>query len=438
MSQELERKLTLYGLCSIAIGSSIGSGIFISPSQTYEVLPQGMLALLPWILGGIASLCGALTFAELGSRFPKSGGIYVYLKEAYGPLVGFLYGWVMLTVINTGALAALTLAFVDYLSFMIELSETQKQWIAILLIVILSIINIRGVKYSQSLASVFTTLKVLAIMFIIVVGIYLIFGSNDVFLKNINLPVPENPMNGILLAFVGVFWSYGGWHHITYLSDEIIDVQKKLPRALLISTLVIMALYLLILLSYSAMLPVQEIADSKRLAGDSLAAIFPFGGKLVTIFISLSVFGTIAIYTMSAPRIYYAMSKDKIFFDSLAKVHEKYKTPYIAIIVQSVWAVILIFLFESFSKLATYVTFMDIVFMTMAAFTVFVFRKRKLPFGNYIVKPYPLLPIIYIVIAMAFVLYTFIQLNTQALFGLAMTILGVLVYFYLRLKNKQA
>ncbi|MFM2392503.1 MAG: hypothetical protein RLZZ546_480 [Bacteroidota bacterium] len=436
MTQELERKLTLYGLCSIAVGSSIGSGIFISPSQTYAVLPQGLLALIPWILGGIASLCGALTFAELGSRFPKSGGIYVYLKEAYGPLVGFLYGWVMLTVINTGALAALTLAFVDYLSFMIDLSDSQKQWIAIFLIVLLSAINIRGVKYSQTLASVFTTLKVLAIVFIIFVGVYLMMGQNEVFVNNIKLATPLNPINGILLAFVGVFWSYGGWHHITYLSDEIIDVQKKLPRALMISTLIIMGLYILILFSYSAMLPINQISESKRLAGDALAAVLPFGGKLVTIFISLSVFGTIAIYTMSAPRIYYAMSRDKIFFEGLSKVHARFKTPYVAIIVQSIWAIILIFLFESFSKLATYVTFMDIVFMSLAAFTVFIFRKRQMPFGKYVVKPYPLLPIVYIFIAMAFVLYTFIQLNSEALFGLAMTLIGVGVYYYLKVKNK--
>jgi basic amino acid/polyamine antiporter, APA family len=437
MSNQLEKKITLFGLCSIAIGSSIGSGIFVTPASTLAVLPNVYWALVPWVLGGIASFCGALTFAELGSRFPKSGGIYIYLKEAYGPLFGFLYGWVTLTVINTGALAGLAMVFVDYLSFFVNITAFQKQLIGVCSILLLTFINVRGVSFSQILASTFTSLKLLAICFIIATGIYFLGVDGAQFADNVVQPTPPNIANSILMAFIGVFWSFGGWHHISYLSDEVKDVQKTLPRALFISTIAITLLYLLIILAYMTMLPLNVIGESKRLAGDALAAVIPFGGKLVALFIAVSVFGSIAIYTMSAPRIYFAMAQDGIFFKSLASIHPKYKTPHVAIYLQSVWAIILVLSYGSFSKIITYVTFMDIVFMSLAAASIFVFRSRKLQPGSYVVSGYPIVPLIYLMIVVSFVLYTFLDLNKDAWLGLGMTAIGVVLYYILKIRNKE-
>lgn len=429
MALQLEKKLTLYGLCSIAIGSSIGSGIFVTPATTIKVLPNVWWALLPWVLGGIASFCGALIFAELGARYPRSGGIYIYLKEAYGSMFGFLYGWVILMVINSGALAGLSMVFVDYLGFFVPLSSIQKQVIAISSIGLLTLINARGVSYSQVLASTFTTLKLLAIGFIIVSGVYFFLWDQHQILDNFAAPPPPNIVQSILIAFVGVFWSFGGWHHISYLSDEIKDVQKMLPKALFISLAVITVLYLLIILAYMTMLPLDKISGSTRLAGDALAAVLPFGGKLVAIFIAVSVFGSIAIYTMSAPRIYYAMAKDGLFFKAFAEIHPVFKTPYKAIYFQSLWAIILVMIYGSFVKIITYVTFMDIVFMALAAASIFIFRRRKLAAGSYSVPGYPFVPLVYLLITISFVLYTFLDLNQDAWIGLGVTGVGLLLYF---------
>ncbi len=437
MALQLEKKLTLYGLCSIAIGSSIGSGIFVTPASTIKVLPHVWWSILPWILGGLASFCGALTFAELGARYPKSGGIYVYLKEAYGPLFGFLYGWVTLMVINSGALAGLAMVFCDYLNFFVEITSLQKQLIGIASIALLTIINVRGVSYSQALASTFTTLKMLAICFIVLAGFYYFFAiDNTQFLANLEAAKPSNISGSILIAFVGVFWSFGGWHHISYMADEIKDAQTMLPRALFISTLVITALYISIIFSYMTMMPLDAIGESKRLAGDALASIIPIGGKLVALFIAVSVFGSIAIYTMSAPRIYYAMAKDGLFFDALAKIHPVYKTPHIAIYLQAALAIILILLYSSFVKVITYVTFMDIVFMTLAAASIFIFRKRNEPMPSYTVWAYPIVPLIYLLITTSFVLYTFLDLNADAWIGLGVTLVGVVLYYYLKNRKK--
>ncbi len=438
MALQLEKKLTLVGLCSIAIGSSIGSGIFVTPANTIKELPNVWWALLPWVLGGLASFCGALTFAELGARYPKSGGIYVYLKEAYGPLFGFLYGWVILMVINSGALAGLAMVFVDYLGFFFYLSSIQKQLIAISSIAILTIINVRGVSYSQILASTFTSLKLLAICFIILAGFYFFSKDQSQFLDNTTAAAPPNIARSILIAFVGVFWSFGGWHHISYLADEIKDAQKTLPKALFISLTVITLLYLFIIVAYMTMLPLGKIGESTRLAGDALAAVIPFGGKLVALFIAVSVFGSIAIYTMSAPRIYYTMAKDGIFFKMFADIHPKYKTPYKAIYIQSIWAIVLVMMYGSFIKIITYVTFMDIVFMALAAASIFVFRKRQLPAGSYSVYGYPFIPLIYLLITISFVLYTFFDLNEDAWIGLGMTCLGLILYYILKYKKSNS
>lgn len=430
--EELKRKLSLYGLTMIAVGSCIGSGIFISPSDVVKSLPHPMYALLAWAIGGLIALTGSLSFSELGSMFPSAGGVYVYLKEAFGDKLAFLYGWVILLVINTGALAALSIAFVSYLSFFIEISQTVQIAIASATILILTALNVRGVGLSQMFANLFTGLKLLAMIAIIILGIFLFGDFNKVIHSESTFDLSSHP-TAFLTALIGVLWSFGGWHHTSYMAGEAIEPKKDVPRAMILGTLIVTAVYILVNIAYFSLLDINQFAASNRVAGDAIGSIFTYGGKLVSLAIMISVFGTIGIYTMSAPRIYYAMAKDGIFFKQLAQIHPIYKTPYVAMWTQAIWAVILLIFWQTFSDLVTYVTFMDIAFMCMAGLGLFILRMKR-PNAERLVKVpwYPIVPAIFVIISFAFVINTVIEKPVQAIAGLVLLLLGLLSFWYFK------
>lgn len=432
---ELKKSLNVRGLTMIAIGASIGSGIFVTPANTVHLLPHHGYALLAWVIGGIVAFLGALTFSELGSRYPQDGGIYVYLKHAFGPLYGFLYGWIILFIVNTGALAALGFALAEYLTYFIQMSENTKSVLAIAVIWGLTILNIFGVNISQGFASLFTGLKLFAMLLIIMVGMYFLPASHDKFILNLSHKIPNNVVQNILLAFVGVFWSIGGWQHATFISGEAIQPQKTVPKAMLYATMVITIFYLAIIVAYMSLLPLDAMGVSPRVAGDAMSMFMSQGGKLVAVAIAISIFGTIGIYTMSAPRIYYAMAKDGIFFKALAQVSEKYQTPYNAMIFQAAWATILIFVWGSFMKIITFVTFMDVTFMALATLTIFVFRKRKEQNTGFSVSAYPWVPLIYFLVTIAFVFNTLIGLSAESWVGVLILCLGIPAYHYFKKQN---
>ncbi len=432
MSGHLQKKLTLYGLTMIAVGSCIGSGIFVTPAQIARAVPNATLVLAVWALGGVIALTGALTFSELGGMFPKSGGVYVYLKEAYGDMVGFLYGWIILLVINTGALAGLCVAFAEYLKiFVPDMSQGAKTAVAAVTMLVLTGINILGVNVSQSLSNLFTGLKLLAIGGIIVAG-FLFFDPGKLHLDfSLAKNVPDNLTTAMLTGLIGVLFSVGGWHHASYLAGEAIDAPRTVPRAMFLGVIIVMAMYLLINLAYMFLLPLEAIAETPRVAGDAMATVAPWGGKAVAVAISLSIFGTISIYTMSAPRIYFAMAEDGIFFKQLAFVHPRWRTPVTAMLVQVVWAMAVLLFFQGlFDKIITFVTFMDIAFMGLAGAAIFVFR-RKQPSAVRPVKAwgYPLVPLVFVAISAAFALNTLLERPDQALPGLGLLVLGAGVFW---------
>lgn len=431
MSQ-LKKELTVSGLTMIAIGACIGSGIFTTPSEIIAGLSNYSLVLILWTVGGVITLLGSLVFSELSARYPSSGGVYVFLKEAYGDLFGFLYGWVMLFVINTGAVAALTMALIDYLSFFIDIAPNIKKILAICIILGLTLINVVGVNISQHFAKLFTGLKLLAIAFIIIVA----FGwaHNIEVNKFTEMPAMSGGemMSALLIGLVGVFWSYGGWHHATYLAGETINPKRNIPKAMILGTIVVTIVYLLSNLAYMSALPFDTLTNTDRIAGDAMESVFSFGGKLVTIFIAVSIFGTIGIYTMTAPRIYFKMAEDGLFFKQLAMVHPKLRTPYIAMIAQALWACILVLIWGSFAKLITFVTFMDIVFMCLAGASIFVFRYRKITTSGFKVPWYPAIPILYTIVTAAFVVNTLFTLREESFAGLAILLSGIPVFLWFR------
>lgn len=425
----LRRSLSLFDLALISIGSSIGSGIFLTPALVANALDSPLWILGVWLLGGVMALCGALTFAELGAMLPRAGGVYVFLTEAYGGTVGFLYGWAYFLVANTGALGALAIAFSTYFGYFVPMDETGTLAVAIGGIVLVTIINVLGVKAGGIFSDVFTILKLAGIGVLVVAG----FGwgsaaTTDFFAT---LTVGEGGLTSALtLAAVSVLWSYGGWQHATFTAAEAKDPQKTVPRALIIGASVVTVVYLLTNVAYMFLLNPQEIAASPRVAADALAKVMgPVGGSIIALTIFISTFGTTGIYTLTAPRIYYAMAADGVFFRKVAEIHPKYRTPMFAILLQSVWAIILLLFWGTYEKLISYVVFTDWIFFALAAAAVFVLRRKRPDAERpYRTLGYPVTPAIFVILASLFVLYTLIEKPLEAGAGIGFLLLGIPVY----------
>jgi len=382
--EAVEKKVIgLYGLTMIAIGSSIGSGIFRTPSEIAGYLPAEGLMLMVWMLGGLIAICGALTFAKISGQFPHVGGFYVFLREAYGNLPAFLYGWSMLLVINTGSLAALSLVFTSYLGSFIPLSDSAQLIVAIVTIASLTVMNILGVKFGSIFASIFTSAKLLGILFVVFLGLF--FGTNnDVNFFNTSFLAGQNNLSLISafgLALIGVSFSFGGYQHATFVAAEVKDAAKIVPKALVIGIGIVCLAYLTINVAYLRFLPIEQIAISKSVASDAINTIWILGGKFISFLIILSVVGTIGIYILTAPRIYFAMADDGLFFKKFAQIHPVYGTPVWAIVFQSIWTIILLVFWKTFSNLITYVVFVDEIFFFLTALTFFILIKPKTPGG---------------------------------------------------------
>jgi len=430
MAEPLKKSINIFALTMIAVGSCIGSGIFISPSDVASQLANGTQVLLLWFIGGVVALTGALSFGELASRFPGTGGVYVYLREAYGDLVAFLYGWSILTVITSGAIAALCLAFSRYISLLFHLGDHLQIPVALGALVTVTVINIVGVKLSAIFSSTLTVLKVVGIAIIVV--ICLMYGQQ--FISNLHFESTGTKQVSFGLALVGVLWSYGGWHHASYVGGEVHNAQKVLPRAFIAGASIVTLTYLIVNVAYLSVLSMDEIAGSKAVAADALLSITATGGIIVAMLIAISTFGTAGIYTLSAPRIYFTMGADRVFFPWLADLHPRFGTPVKAVLLQSTWAAVLMMFWGTFESLATYVVFMDWIFMTLAAIALFVFRNSSRPFNaaTYKVSFFPLTPLVFIGISIWFLISTLVGRPAQAIAGLLLMLAGLPFYYYFK------
>ncbi|MEW6511420.1 MAG: amino acid permease [Bacteroidota bacterium] len=435
---ELRPALSRFDLTMIAIGSTIGSGIFLTPALIAQSLPSAPLIFGVWIAGGVVALTGALTFAELASLLPRAGGVYVYLREAYGPLAGFLYGWAYFLVVNTGGIAALSLAFATYLGYFIPLGPSGIRTAAIIGLVLVTLLNIRGVKAGGVFSDIFTLLKLAGILLLIAAGIG--WGS----LRHIDFAAPlAGNAGGLGLSFavamVGVLWSYGGWQHASFAAAEARDPKRTVPFAMVAGSIVVVAVYLLANLSYMMLLPVPLIGGSSRVAADAMESVMgPAGGQVIAAAIFVSTFGTAGIYTLTAPRIYFAMARDGVFFRGLASLHPRYGTPALAITVQTLWACALILFWGTFENLISYVVFTDWIFFAFAAAGIFIIRERSPGIERGFSTPgYPFTPVVFIAISVWFVVNTLISKPEQAWAGLFFLAAGVPVFIYWRRRSNR-
>ncbi|MBA4853342.1 APC family permease [Emticicia sp. BO119] len=430
MSDQFKKAISLYSLTMIAIGSSIGSGIFKVPSEIAGYLRSEGLMLSVWVIGAVIAICGAITFANISAKFSKVGGFYVFIKEAFGDLPAFLYGWSMFWVINTGSLAALSLVFTSYLSVFIDISERMQIVIAILTILVLTIMNIVGVKLGSIFASIFTSAKLLGIFIVVIIGI--VFGVNqDIHISNFDFHANTNNLSFISafgLALIGVSFSYGGYQHATFVAGEVNDASRIVPKAMIIGILVVCLAYVMINIAYLRLLPINGIAISNSVASEAISTVWSVGGKFISFLIILSVLGTIGIYILTAPRIYFAMADDKLFFKKFAEIHLKYKTPFWAIIFQSLWTIFLLIFWKTFSNLITYVVFVDTVFFFLTALTYFWLLKEKTTIGI-------ISAIVFMTMCAFIVGNTLIEKPQQAGAGLLFLGVGCVFYWFFRKKH---
>ncbi len=434
---ELKRNLTLYGLTMVAIGGTIGSGIFRTPGKIADALHQPEYIIAIWVLGGIIALTGALTFAEMGSMFPNAGGLYVYIREAFGDRMGFLYGWFILLVSTSGSIAALAVVCAEHLNLLFRFGPHAVMWVAGAIILFAAIINILGAKLGEMVINLFTGLKLVGIFIIIVLGLFFASGALHPApvveaTKDLSQP-PANLPGAFALALIGVLWSYGGWQHASYLAGETPNPQRTVPLAMIIGAVVVTIVYVLANIAYLRLLPIPVLAGSKTVAAMATERVLAGGGKLIAAMIAASTLGTTIVYCLSAPRIYFAMARDGVFFKKLAEVHPRYATPAWAIGAQTIWAIFLLLFWGTFENLIEYVTFMDWLWLMLVGTTIFVFRKnRPEVVRRYRTLGYPITPAIFVFICLWFVSFTLVQKPIQAWAGIVVILAGLAAYQYFR------
>jgi basic amino acid/polyamine antiporter, APA family len=441
---KLARVLGLRDLTLLTIGSVIGSGIFLVPGT---VLKQagGQIgpAMLVWLVGGLLSLLGALTYSELSAVNPKAGGIYVHLRDCFGPLPAFLFGWTLFFAMNAGTVATLAVGFSTTLSTIIPMSGAMNKIVSIAMIAVLTLVNIKGTRESADLQNWTTGIKVGAIL-LMAVALFA-FGHGLSTSTDAIWPgaFSGSLVSGFGLAMIGVLWAYEGWQYVTFSAGEVINPQRNYPRALFVGTAILIGIYLLANLAYLAALGPSGVAESTSVAPDSLTAVVnPTAAKLIAIAILVSVFSAANSNVLTCPRVYYAMANDGLFFRKLGEVHPRFGTPAFAIVAGSLWAVVLA-LAGTFNELLSYVVFSGWIFYGLTAATIFVYRKR-LPEAErpYNVPGYPWTPLLFIVSAVILVANTlFDNLRDQpgkTSIALGTIALGLPAYFIWHSRSSRA
>lgn len=411
------------------IGGIIGGGIFRTPASVAERVGTAPLFLIAWVLGGLVALAGAFCYGELGSRRPKAGGGYVYLRETLGPLPAFLYGWALLFVIGSGAIAAVAKTFAGYFLALTGGPESLTVPVAVAAIVLLVGINYVGVKPAAVTQNIFTILKLTALATLIAVGLTLTVPYRP-------LPSPTVPVGsgGVVVtigaALVPILFTYGGWQQTNFIAEEIIEPERNLPRALVLGVIGVVTVYLLANIAYLRVLGSAGLAQSTAPAADVMRGLLgPAGATIISAGIAASTFGFLNLVILVTPRVFQAMAADGVFFPRLARLHPEYRTPTAAILVQGIWSIALT-LNRSFTALVDYVAFGDWIFFGLTVVGLFIYRSRAEsppPFR----APGGIWTPAFFVVAAAYVVASSVGANPgNALIGTGLILLGVPVYWY--------
>ncbi|MEK7400765.1 MAG: amino acid permease [Gemmatimonadota bacterium] len=442
----LQRQIGLWSAIAIVIGTTIGSGIFRSPAAIAEKLPGPLPLAAIWVAGGLLALCGALSFAELGSIFPRSGGVYAYIKEGFGNLPAFLFGWAEITLIRAAAVGAIAMTFAEYfLRVTGVLPAEYARYVAAVAIVAVGIVNILGVKWGTLTINITTVAKYGGLLFIIVLAMAIGLPKTG---GHFTPAMPEGSFSpsAFGLALVSVLWAYDGWGDLSYVGGEVKDPQRNLPRALIVGTIAIIAIYLLANVAYLSVLTIDEMrygiaerqGEARLVAADVAQRLLGTPGVVfVGLTVMLSTFGSLTASLFASPRIFFAMAEDGLFFRTVASVHKKFGTPHVAIALNIVLAVVFV-LIRTFEQLADVFVTAIIPFYAVAVAAMFVLRRRADYQPTFRTPGYPIVPALFVLSTIYLLANALIdpssRMATAATLGIV--VLGIPVY-YMTVGRKQ-
>jgi basic amino acid/polyamine antiporter, APA family len=427
----LARVLGLRDLIAIVFGTVIGSGVFIIPGTVLrQVGTRVDVALVVWGVGGVLSLLGALTYGELGAMKPEAGGLYVYIRDAFGSLPAFLYGWSLFFVIGSGSVAALAVASTLYLGELVPLNALGTRLVPLAMIAFCAFINVRGTRHSATLTTWTTVAKILAILGVTIA--LLVVGRAP---GMVDAPPPAPlPLLALLsaagLAMIATLWAYEGWQYVTFSAGEARDPQRTFPLGIVTGTAGVVALYLLANIAYIRVLGGAGVARSDRVAADAVGvALGPGAARAIAIVAEIAVFSALNSVVLTAPRVFYAMARDGVFFRRLAEVHPRFGTPAFAILTGAAWAMVLA-ASGTYEQLLTYVIFSGWIFYGLGALSVFWYRRYRADASRpFRVPGYPLTPALFVISALALVVNTIIGQPGRAAIGLGIVLLGAPVFY---------
>jgi basic amino acid/polyamine antiporter, APA family len=452
----LIRGLGLLDSVLLLVSGVIGSSIFLTAKDIAGPLPHPVLFLLVWVLGALISLCACFAFAELGSMFPDSGGQYIYLREAYGDLIAFLYGWMLFAVANGGSIAALSVASAAYVGqvfpivsqervlFAIAgLTVTRAHVLGLALIAILTYVNVVGLRWGALLQNVSTWTKYTAMAAFVILGLAIGKGNWSNFQSHgVSLTMglgPAELISALGVGLIAVFWAYDGWVYITWVSGEVKNPRRNVPLAMVLGVLAVGVIYVSMNVTYVYALPLSEIAQHETIAHAAATALFSPGAAVwLSLMIALACFSAAATCTLSGARVYMAMAQDGVFFKRMADVHPKWRTPAFSLIGQGVWAAVLT-LSGRYDQLYTYVIYGMVLSYTLTVIGLFLLRWKRPDIPRpYRCTGYPWLPAIYVLIGTAWTLNTIITRPAQAFWGTAIIVLGVPGYLYWKRASRKS
>ena len=442
----LKRQIGLFDATMIMVGIVIGSGIFLSTGIVASSIPSAGLILLAWTVGGLLTLGGAFTYAELGAAMPEAGGQYVYIQKAYGELPAFLFGWIFFFAYMTGGIAILAMAFAEYLSYFFPvlsmdnvlftvwiepLSLSAGELLGIGGIFLFTLVNIFGVGLGKTVQNVLTIVKLGTIF--LFVGLAFTIGKTmpmDILAVPPELSFGQ-VVTGFIVALVAVSWAFDGWNNINFIAGEITNPQRNITLTLILGTLIITVIYFLMNVVYLMSIPVSEMAGVYRVAELSASALFE--GKaaaFVSVAVLISVLGALNASILAGARVYYAMARDGLFFSRAARIHPRFKTPAFALLIQAVWSCVLI-LSGNLEQIVTYSIFVAIIFWVAGAASLFTLRKKfpDMP-RPYKAWGYPVVPILFILASVVILIVTLLEAPAESFLGLGLIALGVPAYFY--------
>jgi APA family basic amino acid/polyamine antiporter len=429
---QLKRQIGLRTAAALIVGETIAVGIFLTPSGMAKSLGSPLWLLVVWLLMGGMALCGALCYGELAARFPEAGGGYVYLREAFGAPVAFLYGWMALLVMDPGLTAALAVGLASYVGFMYPLSPVALKIVAIVAIFVVAAINIRGVQLGGSFVRWLTVTKLGLLAVLVLWGFVFQLGSWSNFTPLMTQRAGSEPLIGALAGgLVGAFFSFGGWWDLSKLAGEVRDPERTLPRALVYGVAMVTLVYILTSATFIYLVPLERVTSGETFAGQVGDVLFgPLGGRLFSFIVIVSVLGSLAAVVMSAPRVYFAMARDGLFVAPVADIHSRFKTPARAIIIQAVLATLLV-LVGTFNSIISYFVFTVVLFIGLTIVGLFILRRRGTVATSYRTPGYPATPIFFLVLILLMLFLLGGNKPKQALAGVIVVALGLPVYYLL-------